>query len=108
MDVKKTVAYWALNVLPTLWLFLFAGHAFSTFIYLRAKSLPSGIPASMGPLWPAYYLFGSTYPTVVAVVAVLLGVVAAVRYRSRWGAAAAAVSATLTLEHFLILACLRP
>ncbi len=106
MDEKNGYGYWILNIPSTLLLFLFTNAAFSTLIYMRARSRPLGTPASLGLLWPIYSLFGHSYPTIFAVIGAILSVVAAVRHHSRWGAAAAAVLVAFTLEHFWILGCI--
>ena len=107
MIEKKTPAYWILNTLSTLQLFLMANLALSSLIMLHANSRPIDLRLARGPLWPIDLLVGSTFPTLFSISAIILATIAALRYRSRWGAATASALATLAFLHLLFTVCLR-
>ena len=103
MVEKKRVAL--LNILPTM-LLLYLVLNFQLVFVLRHDSAPGKGLAAVGPAWPIALVLGSSFPTGVVIISILIGIFTAFRFHSRWGAAYSSALAILTLMHFLVVACI--
>lgn len=102
---KKKIAWWTLNILPTMQL-IYIGYGFYHVYRIRHHLRPLGLGlGKVDRAWPMYLGLGVGFPIATTLVGVVLGATAAVALRSRWGASTASALAALAVAHFFTVAC---
>jgi hypothetical protein len=102
---KKKIIWWTLNILPTMQL-IYIAYGFYHVYRIRHHLRPLGLELwKVNRAWPMYLGLGVGFPIAATLVGTVLGAIAAVALRSRWGASTASALAALAVAHFFTLAC---